>query len=94
MDGGLYVNGRRVVCEWMEGCIGMDGGLYGNGWRGVWEWMEGCMGRDGGLYVNGWRIVWERMEDCTDMDVWMESRRKDEIGCMEEIPNLAHLSKL
>ena len=52
------------------------------------------MGRDGGLYVNGWRIVWERMEDCTDMDVWMESRRKDEIGCMEEIPNLAHLSKL
>ena len=43
MDGGLYVNGWRVVLEWMEGCMGMDGGLYVNGWRVVCEWMEGCV---------------------------------------------------
>ena len=52
------------------------------------------MGMKGGLYVNEWKVVCEWMEDCMDMDGWMESRRKDEIGCMEEIPNLAHLSKL
>ena len=30
MDGGLYVNGWRVVCELMEGCMGMNGRLYVN----------------------------------------------------------------
>ena len=37
MDGGLCLNGWRVVWEWMEGCMGMNKGLYENGWRVVWE---------------------------------------------------------
>jgi len=41
MNGRLFVNGWRVVCEEMEGCMGMNGGLYEDGWRIVWIWMDG-----------------------------------------------------